>query len=64
MYLDKELVIAIASSSVVAGIVAGLVSLRTNARNIKVANVTRERAKWRDKVRHQALEVHRAISEG
>jgi hypothetical protein len=64
MYLDQELVIAVASSSVVAGIVAGMVSLRTNARNIKVANVTRERAKWRNKVRDRALEIHRAISEG
>lgn len=64
MYLDKELVIAVASSSVVAGIVAGLVSLRTNSRNIKVANVTKERAKWRDKVRDRALEIHMAVSEG
>jgi hypothetical protein len=64
MYLNKDLALAIASSSVIAAIVAGLVSLRTNARNIKVANVTGERTKWRDKVRDRALEVHKAISEG
>lgn len=64
MYLDKDLVLAVASSSVVAGIVAGLVSLRTNARSIKIANVTSERTKWRDRVRDRALEVHKAISEG
>lgn len=64
MYLEKDLVIAVASSSVIAGIVAALVSLRTNARNIKVANVTSERTKWRDRVRDRALEVHKAISEG
>jgi hypothetical protein len=43
--------------------VAAFVSLRTNARNIKVANVTKERAKWRDKVLDRALEVHRALTQ-
>jgi hypothetical protein len=62
MYLDRDFVISITSSSVAAGIVAGIVSLRTNARNIKIANVTRERAKWRDKVRCYAAEIHKAIS--
>lgn len=62
--MDKEFVTAIASSSIVAGIIAGLVSLRTTTRNIKVANVTSERAKWRNKVRDQALNVHKAICEG
>jgi hypothetical protein len=64
MYPDKEIIIAVASSSVIAGIVAGVVSLRTNARNIKVANVTRERAKWRNTVRGRALEIHKAMVEG
>jgi hypothetical protein len=41
--------------------ISGFVSLRTSARNINVEHVTRERAKWRDKVRDKALEVHRAI---
>lgn len=35
------------------------VSLRTNARNIKVENITKERAKWRENVREKALAVHR-----
>ena len=34
--------------------------LRTNTRNIKVENVTKERAKWRDKVRKQSLAIRQA----
>lgn len=31
-----------------------------NTRNVKVENVTKERAKWRDNVRLKSLEVHKA----
>jgi hypothetical protein len=31
-----------------------------NARNIKIENITKERAKWRDDVRQKSLEVHKA----
>lgn len=63
MPLEKDIVVAIAGSSVIAGVIAGLVSLRANARNIKVANVTNERAKWRDKVREKALEVQKSLGD-
>jgi hypothetical protein len=63
MYLDKSLLVSLVGSGVVAAIVAGLVTLRTNARNIKVANVTAERAKWRDKIRALARDIHSAIAE-
>lgn len=35
-----------------------------NSRNVKVENITRERAKWRDKVRDKALDVHKATNTG
>ena len=61
-------------STIVVGIVAGVssllgaaigaaVSLRTNSRNIKIENITKERAKWRDNVRKKALKVHQAAVE-
>jgi len=61
--IDHNLVVSVVGSGVVAAIVAGLVTLRTNARNIKVANVTSERAKWRDKIRDLALQIHKALAE-
>jgi precorrin-2 methylase len=64
----------VVGSTIVVGIVAGVssllgaaigaaVSLRTNSRNIKIENITKERAKWRDNVRKKALEVHQAAVE-
>lgn len=51
------------SSTVVAGFVAAIVSLRTNERNIKITNVTQERAKWRDAMRQLADEILEAANE-
>lgn len=48
------------SSTVVAGLVAALVSLRTNERNIRITNVTQERAKWRKEIRELADEILKA----
>ncbi|PLK49558.1 hypothetical protein [Uliginosibacterium sp. TH139] len=48
------------SSTVVAGLVAALVSLRTNERNIQITNVTQERAKWRQAIREFADEILKA----
>jgi len=42
------------SSSVIAALVAALVSLRTNERKIHIENVTQERAKWRNAMRSRA----------
>ncbi len=36
------------------------VLLWNNARNIKVENITKERAKWRDNVRQKSLDIHKA----
>ena len=63
MVIDRNVIESLAGSAVVAALVAGLVALRTNARNIKVANVISERAKWRDKIRDLALQTHRAMFE-
>lgn len=48
------------SSSVVGGLVAGFVALRSSERKIQIENVTQERAKWRDKIRIKSAEVHQA----
>lgn len=51
----------IAGFAALAGAIIGAAtSLRTNTRNIKIENITRERAKWRDRVREMALAVHQA----
>ena len=48
------------SSAVLSAMVAALVTLRSSERKIEIENVTQERAKWREKIRLNALEVHRA----
>jgi len=47
-------------SGVVAGLVAGLVTLRSSERKIQIENITQERAKWREKIRENARLVHQA----
>lgn len=49
------------SSGVVAGLIAGLVSLRTSERKIATENITKQREIWRDKVRTKSLDVTNAI---
>jgi len=51
---------AFLSSSVVGGLVAGFVALRSGERKIQIENVTQERAKWREKIRIKSIEVHQA----
>lgn len=51
------------SSGVVAGLVAGLVTLRTTERKIAIENITQERKVWRDKVRQKALETSKACTD-
>jgi hypothetical protein len=53
---------AFLGSSVVVALVGGLVSLRTSERQIAIENVTKERTKWREKIRGLALEIHRAAT--
>ena len=50
----------ILSSAVVAGLVAGLVTLRTTERKIAIENITQQRQLWREKIREKALEVVQA----
>ncbi|HFD4079247.1 TPA: hypothetical protein ACF3XT_002017 [Vibrio parahaemolyticus] len=49
------------SSGVVAGLVAGLVTLRTTERKIAIENITQQRQIWRDKVRDKAKSVTEAF---
>lgn len=50
------------SSSVLAGLIAGLVAIRAGERKIQIENVTQERAKWRAKIRELSLAVHQAAT--
>lgn len=52
------------SSTVLAGLVAALVSLRSSERKIHVENVTQERAKWRSAMRALADVLIKAAREG
>ncbi|WP_085276212.1 hypothetical protein [Pseudogulbenkiania subflava] len=52
------------SSTVMAALVAALVSLRTNERKINIENVTQERAKWRGAIRALADGLVKATREG
>ncbi|MDY0384729.1 hypothetical protein [Trichlorobacter sp.] len=52
------------SSSVLAGLIAGLVAIRASERKIQIENVTQERAKWRAKIRELSLAVHQSATTG
>ncbi|MEO8120232.1 MAG: hypothetical protein ABI606_13065 [Rhodoferax sp.] len=52
------------SSTVLAGLVAALVSLRSSERKIQVENITQERAKWRSAMRELADAIIKAAREG
>lgn len=61
--MDWSTVLAAAgSSAVLSAIVAGFVARRNSERAIQMENITKERAKWRDKIRDQALAVHKAAA--
>ena len=46
--------------SLVGAMFGAAVSSWNNRTNVKIENITKERAKWRDKVREKALNVHKA----
>lgn len=52
----------ILGSAVVAGIVAGIVTLRISERKISIENVTQQRQEWREKIRKLALNIYSAYS--
>ncbi|WP_105055939.1 hypothetical protein [Aliivibrio sifiae] len=52
----------ILGSAVVAGIVAGIVTLRISERKISIENVTQQRQEWREKIRKLALNICSAYS--
>ncbi len=47
------------AAALVGAIIGAAASLRNNTRNIRIDNITKERAKWRDRVREIALAVHK-----
>lgn len=66
--MDRNLLTAVISA-VVAAVVSLIVAMisayaarRNNERLIQIENVTKERAKWRDKLREKACEVHEAAT--
>ncbi|WP_354688968.1 hypothetical protein MRK42_06960 [Aeromonas sp. 19NY04SH05-1] len=52
----------ILSSGVIAGAVAGFVTLRTSERKISIENITQQRQIWRDKIRQLAIDICSAYS--
>jgi mannose/fructose/N-acetylgalactosamine-specific phosphotransferase system component IID len=50
-------------SAVIAGIVAGIVSIRISERNIAIENITKQRQLWRDKIRKIAIDISSAYAE-
>lgn len=48
----------------VAGILAAYVAFWNSERKIAIDNITKERAKWRDKIREISLDVYKAIISG
>lgn len=52
-----------ATSGVISAVVSGIFARRASERSIQIENITKERAKWRDKIREQALGVHKAARE-
>jgi len=55
-----EPIIIILSSSVIAALIAALVSLRTSERKINIENITQERAKWRGAMRELSGSIVKA----
>jgi hypothetical protein len=53
----------VSASTVVSALVAGLFAERSSKRAIQIENITKERAKWRDKIRDFALAVHQAATQ-
>jgi len=62
MDLGTTLLASAVVAAFVSALISGLISLRTTERSIKVEHVTRERTKWRDKVRDRAAAVHHAAT--
>jgi hypothetical protein len=52
----------ILSSGVVAGLVAGLTTLRTTERKIAIENITQQRQLWRNNVREKCIEAVESFS--
>ncbi|MCP3176528.1 hypothetical protein MJO47_05380 [Desulfuromonas sp. KJ2020] len=48
------------SSTVVAGLIAAVVSMRNNDTQVKSSNVLQERTKWREKIRNLLIELQSA----
>lgn len=63
--MDWEVVLSSAlGSGVVVALIGGLVSLRISERQIAIENITKERTRWRDKIRTIAQEVQDAAAKG
>lgn len=63
--MDWEVVLSAAlGSGVVVALVGGLVSLRVSERQIAIENITKERTRWRDKIRTIAQAVQDSAASG
>jgi len=53
---------SVLASSVFASVITAYASRRSSERLIQIENITKERKNWREKIREQALEVQRAVT--
>jgi hypothetical protein len=58
--MDWQTVVTSLSAGLIAAVVTGYASRRNSERAIQIENITKERAKWRDKIRCLALEAQQA----
>lgn len=59
-----EVIPLILGSSFLAGVVGSWMTAQIANRKIEIENITQERAKWREKIRENAIEVSKSILEG
>jgi len=59
-FLIPAVIAALFVAGFVAGVVAGYVAFRSSGRNIQIEYIAQERAKWREKIRANALLVQQA----
>jgi hypothetical protein len=73
--MTQSLLSEVLEPTIVAAFVSGVISLiglslsafvalRTNDRQIQIENITKERAKWRDKIRKMSIQAHQAWASG
>ncbi|MCP4353104.1 MAG: hypothetical protein GY795_47240 [Desulfobacterales bacterium] len=48
------------TSGVVAALISGIIAIRNSERNFEIENITKERTKWREKIREKNVQIQEA----